>query len=218
MFRRAAESLASRPVSFHHHDAADLRGARGCDSETDVNFRKGEQLRRKWICQFAIAFFFALCCATSATAQANTTAGGFPNYIPQDCHEFDCVNLLTNAITLNAPIWSKAGLMPVSAVGSASYSMSYANSAWTPSSISTSTGAFIARAGLLGNAALVTELIAGEITTGVTCDPPNAADTTTMYDYWYLQTSDGTIHHLPLTATDSSTALTCSPLSEQVRV
>jgi hypothetical protein len=72
-------------------------------------------------------FFFALVLAVvlSFVGLAGAqVAPGTPSFVPQDCHEVDCVDLMNNNIPLNVPIRSKAGAIPFNVSLNGSYYIS----------------------------------------------------------------------------------------------
>src|ERR1700722_13176550 len=56
--------------------------------------------------------------------------GGRPAYIPLDDHQFDSVDLLNVNVLVHAPIFSKAGAIPLSAVWSANSYCTGATGTW----------------------------------------------------------------------------------------
>jgi len=79
-------------------------------------------------------FFALLSFAALAGAQV---APGAPSFVPQDCHEVDCVDLLNNVVSLNLPVRSKSGAFPFRYGLNGSYFESVtATNTWQPSVIS----------------------------------------------------------------------------------
>jgi len=153
---------------------------------------------------FALSLFL-LCAAELAGAQEQS---GYPSFVPQDCHQFDCVNLLTNTVSLNVPIRSKAGAVPVSARGVASYYMTTSGGAWVPSFAAQSP---ISSDTPWGFQAEVNGFIsfgwsgafAFNGASGVACP---GSGTTTKYTNWEILTADGTQHPLPTTVYTDQTS------------
>jgi hypothetical protein len=136
---------------------------------------------------------FPLCVAGLAGAQEQS---GYPNFVPQDCHQFDCVNLLNNTVNLSVPIRSKAGAFPVSvSVNQSFYMMNVSGLSWTPSSANFSGFAPQAN-GLLQPGTGVTGSFPTITTPGVAC---TGSGTTTKYTGWVVETANYSVH--PLSAT-----------------
>ncbi len=64
---------------------------------------------RRPLLLFALPLFLLLFFVTGLAG--GQVAPGSPTFVPQDCHEVDCIDLLNNNITIHAPIRSKAGAM-----------------------------------------------------------------------------------------------------------
>lgn len=139
---------------------------------------------------FALSLFL-LCVPRLASAQEQS---GYPNFVPQDCFGPTCVNLLANTVNLNVPIRSKAGLIPVTVSGAASYYMTNVIGNWLPASLATtnfSAGANVFL-GVFGN-------VGAQATVATPGTPCTGSGTTTKYTGWVVEGNNYTVH--PLSAT-----------------
>jgi len=220
MSRRCAQSL--RSLSFPFYDLLHQRQLKGqrslehClpklfhpDSGVTAHTRRVEQEWR-FLPLFGLAAFL-LYAGLTANAQV---APGTPSFVPQDCHEFDCIDLLNNNVILNATIRNKSGLFPMNAMLSMDSYMQITGPpfAWWPSTTALF-GYTVNNIGVL--------LPAGSKQTGflnsasTTC--PTGGGSTTKYWNFYFVTGDGASHFLP--ATDVTYASPCnnnSPLIDSV--
>jgi len=73
------------------------------------------------------AVVLSLFCCPTTYAQV---APGAPSFVPQDCHETDCVDLLNNNVTLRIPIMSKRGLIPFNYRLVGNYFVGNGNGTW----------------------------------------------------------------------------------------
>jgi len=122
---------------------------------------------------------------------------GMPSFIPQNCGQYDCINIQNLNVSLNIPVMSKSGAFPLNAAMSGEDS--YIGSDGTglvPGIISTplltSANGNVGGLTIVGNAG-------GTVTSGVACPPGDGTGTATEYQGWYLITADGTRHPLPAT-------------------
>ncbi len=149
---------------------------------------------------FAILALFA---AGLAGAQVNP---GTPSWLPFDRHSIDTVNLQNLNISLNIPVWSKAGAFPVNASYTTNFYL------WADGPNLFSAGGELA--GTVNNVLLDAFVSFTTFTYDVAC--PNGG-TTDKYPGWYLQTADGTVHNLPASVyADSAGCLAGSGFTAQV--
>src|SRR3974390_2143064 len=138
MSRRATDSFSSLFSSFVTslvlREAGGQRTPRPLEASRTFEDKGRPSLRRyRLLCLFAASMFLAGLAGGQETS-------GFPSFVPQDCHQFDCVNLLTNTINLNIPIRAKAGGMPADLRMAVSYYMSVStNPLFPPAWLSEST-------------------------------------------------------------------------------
>ena len=138
-------------------------------------------------------FFALLSFAALAGAQV---APGAPSFVPQDCHEVDCVDLLNNVVSLNLPVRSKSGAFPFRYGLNGSYFESVtATNTWQPSVISSTpflvplsqTASFPGVDGWGGNSTVSANCPSG---------PPYEGAPTTKFFNLYIVVA-GTYHFLP---------------------
>jgi len=67
-----------------------------------------------------------------AALAGGQVASGFPSFVPQDCHEVDCVDLLNNNITLTVPVRSKSGAIGFSSRFTQGFSVYASGGSWQP--------------------------------------------------------------------------------------
>ena len=121
-------------------------------------------------------------------------APGYPSFVPQDCGQYDCINLQNLNVSLNVPVYSKSGAFPFN------LSMSGANSY------------FLASGGFLAPGVTYTPLLVsvnnlvGELApigygtpTSTTCPLADGGGAATEYSNWHIITNDGTFHYFPAT-------------------
>jgi hypothetical protein len=132
-------------------------------------------------------------------------APGLPSFVPQDCHEVDCVDLLNNNISLRLPVRSKSGAFSFNFNLNAAYFMSAPSGTWISSSNQSTTKLQGSANNFLGSGVLG----ASTPITGVTCS--SGSGTTTKYTNWVFYTNDGTGHPLPASdyTDDTSSNTSC---------
>jgi len=166
-----------------------------------------QHVQRIYLACVLIAF---LCFAGLAGAQG---APGFPSFTPQDCGQFDCINLQNLNVSLNVPVMGKNGAFPFEAklTGGDSYVASnganlvpgIVNQPITP---------------IVNNVLSpfgYTQVLASSATSG-TCPTVDGSGSATEYSNWYLLMTDGTVHSLPLTDVVWKGATCTSTLTDQV--
>jgi RHS repeat-associated protein len=152
-------------------------------------------------------FSLLLCLSFAPIARAQVQPG-VPSFVPQDCHEFDCVNLLNNNVMLNVPIREKSGMFAMNTaftLNSYIYSLG-THPLWTPSTIEYSSFVFRLNGVVGGSTGYLNSAAA-------TCPTGGAA--TTKYWNFFVVTGDGSEHILP--STDVTYASPCnnnSPLTD----
>ncbi len=124
---------------------------------------------------------------------------GYPSFSPQDCHGYECVDLLNNTVSLNVPVRSKAGALPFRSSLSGSYFMMVGSGpTFNPSLVYGSpnaTGLSLNWNGMGAiNGASYSAYPSQHTTTSCSAYPYGP---TTEYIDWVVQTADGTIHPLP---------------------
>jgi len=194
MFRATVEVLPS--LSFPSLcPAAATAGltAIGAPSVRNLQHPRKIDIRRR--CSEGVQRTLLLCVFAALLSFARLAQGqvvpGLPNFVPEDCHEADCVDLMNNNVTLHVPVMSKSGAFPFN------FSLTGADSYITP----TGPGVlFVPLRGLAnGSLGLVgLEAFIGWTTlTHGTCSTGNGAAIT--YSGWYVRLADGTQHPLPAT-------------------
>ena len=122
MFRRGAESITSLLFPFYthvHKQQLKDRVPLGhpllelFHAYSGMKNRKEERRGQGWRFLLFASAAFLLYAGLTANAQV---APGTPSFVPQDCHEFDCIDLLNNNVILNATIRNKSGLFPMNAM------------------------------------------------------------------------------------------------------
>jgi RHS repeat-associated protein len=144
-------------------------------------------------------------------------AQGHPSFVPQDCGQYDCVNLQNLTVSLNIPVMSKSGAFPFNAalVGGDSY-FSYNGTNLQPGILAQPITPQID--GILSPFGYA-QVLYGHTYTGSACPSGDGTGSFVQYLGLYLQMPDGTVHALP--STDSvytpGTGSTChTMLSDQV--
>jgi YD repeat-containing protein len=181
MFRRIVESLPSffcPSAVTAGPTAIDRSVLHSC--EIDIRRQCCERVRRiLLLCVFAAFLSFA-------RLAEGQVAPGTPNFVPEDCHEADCVDLMNNNVTLHVPVMSKSGAFPFS------FSLTGADSYITPAGpgvldvpLSGLANSILGLGGFMGWTSL----------THGTCSTGSGAAIT--YSGFYVKTGDGTIHPLP---------------------
>jgi hypothetical protein len=150
---------------------------------------------------FALAAF--LCLVGLAEGQVSP---GFPSFIPQDCGQYDCINLQNLNVSLNVPVMSKSGAFPFkfSFIGNDSY-VGINSGSITPGVLLTYLNAVANGVlGINGNVAAYTTA-----TPSVSCPLADGTGLATKYTGWYITLADGSVHQLP--STDASySGLSCT--------
>ncbi len=134
---------------------------------------------------------------------------GTPNFVPQDCHEVDCVSLLSNNVILNVPIRSKSGLFAMSAGLSLNSYMGttpfHSTSIWYPE--------MILALGYKINGMLGSFSATGYLNSAAATCPVGGAATTKYWNFYFVS-ADGAQHVLPSTnVTYASPCNSNSPLT-----
>src|ERR1700676_326 len=124
---------------------------------------------------------------------------GRPAFIPLDDSTFDSVNLQNLNVLVHAPIYNKAGAIPLSIVWSGNSYCSGATGTWQCVAQSTSATNFgaIAANGFLGGPTGVGWATAYPLV----LSHGQCPDRTTQYTYsqWVVREANGTLHPLPVT-------------------
>jgi hypothetical protein len=125
---------------------------------------------------------------------------GFPSFTPQDCGQYDCINLQNLNVSVNIPIMSKSGAFPFSfyANGLQSYVENPAGTILPGDETiaGTPTNGLSMSANAIGPFAPYAWYTTKAI---VTCPSGDGTGTATKYTGWYIVLSDGTNHPLPAT-------------------
>jgi hypothetical protein len=158
-----------------------------------------------------LPFYLALACLPSV-------AQGFPSFVPQDCGQYDCVNLQNLTVSLNVPVMSKSGAFPFNAalLGGDSY-FSYNGTNLQPGIVTTPITPAIN--GVLSPYGYA-EVFYSSSSTGATC-PSGATGSGPYIEYThlFLQMPDGTVHSLPasdVVYTPGTSSTCASTLTDQV--
>jgi RHS repeat-associated protein len=136
---------------------------------------------------------------------------GMPSFIPQNCSQYDCVNIQNLNVSLNIPVMSKSGAFPFNAATSGEDSYIGSNGSGLVPGI-LSTPFYTSANGNVGELTIVGDA-GGTVTGGVPCPIGDGTGTATEYQGWYLITADSTRHPLPATdalysGTNCSSSLT----------
>jgi RHS repeat-associated protein len=135
-------------------------------------------------------FFFVLAAVLSFGGLAGAqVAPGTPSFVPEDCHEVDCVDLMNNNVSLNVPIRSKAGAIPFNVSLNGSYYISNSGGTWQPSELQA------AQFAPLTQASSYLGIESSGSSNGGTATCPNG-DHTTEFSGFYI-VAGGTYHYLP---------------------
>jgi hypothetical protein len=140
----------------------------------------------RWCILVAFLYFAGL-------ALGQVTPGN-PSFVPQDCGQYDCVNLQNLNVSLNVPLYSKSGAFPLNLALSGGGSYFFNNNGTMASGILVNPLADSVN-GVLGYYAILPEYTTQ--TSGVQCPTGDGSGTATKYTGWYLATADGTVHTLP---------------------
>ncbi len=116
---------------------------------------------------------------------------GKPTFVPEDCQDVACVDLLNNNISLNLPVMSKNGSLPFSFEISGNSYMFSTNAIWE-AAMQQNLPLGSANGFLSSTLPLFTNLAHP----GTVCNI--GTGTTTKYTNWQMQAADGTLHPLPL--------------------
>ena len=193
MSRRATDSFSSLFSSFVTslvlREAGGQRTPRPLEASRTFEDKGRPSLRRyRLLCLFAASMFLAGLAGGQETS-------GFPSFVPQDCHQFDCVNLLTNTINLNIPIRAKAGAMPADLRMAVSYYMSVStNPLFPPAWLSESTWFNSLEPSANGFVQVPASGAYATISASASC---TGSGTTTKWSGWVIESSNYTIHPLP---------------------
>ncbi|MGB6801588.1 MAG: hypothetical protein WBE31_04930, partial [Candidatus Sulfotelmatobacter sp.] len=120
-------------------------------------------------------------------------APGHPSFVPQDCGQYDCINLQNLNVSLNVPVYSKSGAFPLNFGLSGADSYFYNNAGAMTSGILTVPLADSVN-GVLGYYSLQAVYTA---TASVTCPSGDGTGAATKYSGWELINVAGTVHPLP---------------------
>lgn len=139
------------------------------------------------VCVSAVVFS----CLSLAMGQV---APGHPSFVPQDCGQYDCINLQNLNVSLNVPVYSKSGAFPLNFGLSGADSYFYNNAGAMTSGILTVPLADSVN-GVLGYYSLQAVYTA---TASVTCPSGDGTGAATKYSGWELINVAGTVHPLPV--------------------
>jgi RHS repeat-associated protein len=142
----------------------------------------------KLLCVLALSL---LCFARFAEGQVTP---GLPSFVPQDCGQYDCVNLQNLNVSLSVPLYSKSGAFPLNfgLSGGASFMI---NKAGTMESGILSVPLADSVNGVLGYYTMQASPLS--TSTGASCPVAGGSGSYTSYSAWQLLSIDGTQHSLP---------------------
>jgi RHS repeat-associated protein len=159
---------------------------------------------------FALLVFLS----SVGVAGAQNVAPGYPSYTPQDCGEYDCVNLQNLNVSLNVAVYSKSGAFPFNfaMIGGGSYVyVNPLNDTVFPGIFQNPFQAIIG--GVLGGSG---SYAAPTTETNVTCPSAFGSGAASAFSGWYMQFADGTLHSLPPTDASYSGPTCSGGFSDQV--
>jgi len=188
---RAAESLSSLQSCFVMSSM--LRKTGGPCTPEQYSTSANELRSPKTILSLCLLVAFLL----FAELAGGQVAPGLPSFVPQDCHEVDCVNLQNGNVTLRAPVASKSGAFPFNFGLVGNFYVYKNGSNWEPAqytSIGEPAGGLIAS--LNGILPIWGFPLVYNTPVGAIC--PGGGGTV-EYVNWYLQFANGTIHYFPTT-------------------
>jgi RHS repeat-associated protein len=142
---------------------------------------------------------YIFCLVIMCISAGAQVAPGSPSFIPQDCGQYDCVNIQNGNVSLNVPLYSKSGAFPLNfgLSGGASF-MENVSGTMTSGILSVPLADSVN--GVLGYYTMQAQFTVS--TPGTSCPVSGGSGSYVAYTGWQLVAIDGTLHSLP--ATDAS--------------